>query len=114
MIQSDNMVARTPVPQMIGATLRHYRIESKLGAGGMGVVYRALDTHLDRPVAIKVFPASAVGNAERRIRFAQEARSASALSHRNIITIYDVDTGEIEGQPVEFIAMEYVSGKTLD
>ena len=80
----------------------------------MGVVYRALDTHLDRPVAIKVLPMSALGNAERRARFAQEARSASALSHRNIITIYDVDTGEIDGQAVEFIAMEYVSGKTLE
>src|SRR5579872_923293 len=99
---------------MIGQTLQHYRIETKLGSGGMGVVYRALDTHLNRPVAIKVLPASVVGNDDRRLRFAQEARAASALSHRNIITIYDVDTGEIDGQPVEFIAMEYVSGKTLD
>src|SRR6202790_1350076 len=99
---------------MIGQTLQHYRIETKLGAGGMGVVYRALDTHLDRAVAIKILPVAAVGNAARRARFAQEARSASALSHRNIITIYDVDTGEIDGQPVEFIAMEYVAGKTLD
>jgi len=80
----------------------------------MGVVYRALDTHLGRPVAIKVLPATALGNAERRSRFSQEAKSASALSHRNIITIYDIDSAESEGQRVDFIAMEYVAGKTLD
>ncbi len=99
---------------MIGETLRHYRIEAKLGAGGMGIVYRGLDTHLDRPVAIKVLPAGLVGSSDRRARFAQEAKSASALSHRNIVTIYAIDTGEIAGQPVDFIAMEYISGKTLD
>lgn len=99
---------------MIGESLRHYRVEAKLGAGGMGVVYRGLDTHLDRPVAIKVLPGGAVGSEDRRARFAQEAKSASALSHRNIVTIYSVDSGEIDGQHVDFIAMEYIAGKTLD
>jgi serine/threonine protein kinase len=101
-------------PPMIGESLRHYRIEAKLGAGGMGVVYRALDTHLDRSVAVKVLPSTAVANADRRARFSQEAKSASALSNRHIVTIFDIDTGQVDGQPVDFIAMEYVAGKTLD
>jgi serine/threonine protein kinase len=95
---------------MIGQTLGHYRIESKLGEGGMGVVYKARDTHLDRPVAIKVLPAEAVANPERKRRFVQEAKAASALNHPNIIHLYDIDT--VKG--MDFIAMEYVPGKTLD
>src|SRR6266511_3220514 len=95
---------------MIGQTVGHYRIEAKLGEGGMGVVYKARDTHLDRPVAIKVLPPEKVADEERRRRFVQEAKSASALNHPNIVHIYDI----AEADEIQFIAMEYVAGKTLD
>ena len=95
---------------MIGKTISHYQILEKLGEGGMGVVYKARDTHLDRLVAIKVLPAEKVADPERKRRFVQEAKAASALNHPNIITIYDID--QTDG--VDFIAMEYVAGKTLD
>ena len=95
---------------MIGQTLGHYGIESKLGEGGMGVVYRAFDTHLDRPVAIKILRPEATVSPERKRRFMLEAKAASALNHPNIIHIYDV--GEHDGVP--YIAMEYVCGKTLE
>lgn len=94
---------------MIGEILGHYRIESQLGEGGMGVVYRAHDIHLDRPVAIKVLSADTVSDPERKKRFVQEARTASALNHPNIVHVYDI--GEWNG--MDYIAMEYVSGKTL-
>src|SRR5262245_27427461 len=89
--------------------LAHYRILERLGAGGMGVVYKALDTHLNRTVAIKVLPPQAVADARRLRRFVQEARAASALDHPNIITIHDVS--EADGQ--HFIVMQYVAGRTL-
>ena len=76
---------------MIGQTLGHYRIESQLGEGGMGVVYRPRDLHLDRPVAIKVLPSEKVADPERKRRFVQEAKAASALNHPNILHIYDID-----------------------
>jgi serine/threonine protein kinase/sugar lactone lactonase YvrE len=95
---------------MIGQTLGHYRIESKLGEGGMGVVYRARDAHLDRPVAVKVLPPDRVADAERKRRFIQEAKAASALNHPNILHIYDIDAAE----GIDFMAMEYVHGRTLD
>lgn len=95
---------------MIGQSLLHYRIESQLGQGGMGVVYRALDTKLRRPVAIKVLPPDAVADPARKKRFTQEARAASALNHPNIVTIHDINT--VEG--VDFIVMEHVLGKSLD
>jgi Tol biopolymer transport system component/tRNA A-37 threonylcarbamoyl transferase component Bud32 len=99
---------------MIGQTLGHYRIDSKLGEGGMGVVYRAYDTHLDRAVAIKVLRPDATASPERKRRFMQEAKSASALNHPSIIHIYDIDTANLPEGPTDFIAMEFVPGKTLD
>ena len=95
---------------MIGQTLDHYRIESKLGQGGMGVVYKARDTHLDRPVAIKVLPPGKVADPARKQRFVQEAKAASALNHPNIVTIYDISSEA----GMDFIAMEFIDGKTLD
>ncbi|CAN5672251.1 hypothetical protein BH18ACI5_BH18ACI5_09800 [soil metagenome] len=88
----------------------HYRIEAELGRGGMGIVYRAIDTRLGRRVAIKMLPAEATADADRHQRFIQEARSASALNHPNSVTIYDI--GENGGET--FIAMELVEGVPLD
>jgi serine/threonine protein kinase/Tol biopolymer transport system component len=98
---------------MIGKSLRSYRIESKLGAGGMGVVYKAVDSRLGRTAAIKILSTAAL-NADRERRFVQEAKAASSLNHPNIVTIYDIDTQEVDGKPIQYIAMEYVAGDTLD
>ncbi|HBY60512.1 MAG TPA: serine/threonine protein kinase, partial [Solibacterales bacterium] len=94
---------------MIGQTVGHYQILEKLGEGGMGVVYRARDTRLGRHVALKVLSLDAVTNPERRVRFQQEARAASALSHPNIITIYEIAVHDDQ----QYISMEFVQGKTL-
>ena len=95
---------------MIGKTLGHYQITEKLGEGGMGVVYKARDTHLDRFIAIKTLPPERVADADRKRRFIQEAKAASALNHPSIITIHDID----QADGIDYIAMEYVAGKTLD
>ena len=95
---------------MVGQIISHYRIEEKLGEGGMGVVYKARDTRLDRFVALKLLPADKVADPERKRRFVQEAKAASALNHPNIITIHDID----QADGVDFIAMEYVDGKALE
>jgi serine/threonine protein kinase/Tol biopolymer transport system component len=95
---------------VVGRTLSRYEVLEKLGEGGMGVVYKARDTRLERSVAVKVLPLEKVADPERKRRFVQEAKAASALNHPNIITIHDID----EADGVHFIAMEYVAGKTLD
>ena len=94
---------------MVGRTISHYEVIEKLGAGGMAVVYKARDTRLNRFVAIKVLTPGRVADPERKRRFVQEARSASALNHPHIVTIHDI--GSENG--VDFIAMEYLEGKTL-
>jgi len=116
--------------------ISHYTILAKLGAGGMGEVYKAHDTILDRPVALKILPLELVENADRLRRFIQEAKSASALNHPHIITIYEVGearaevvearpeakhtnapTGDLVSvareTPIQYIAMEFIEGETL-
>ena len=94
---------------MIDQTLGHYHIIEKIGAGGMGVVYRARDERLERDVAIKVLPAGALADEEMRKRFRREAMALSKLNHPNIATIHDFNTEK----DVDFLAMEYISGVTL-
>jgi serine/threonine protein kinase len=95
---------------MTGDTISHYKVLGKLGEGGMGTVYKARDTRLNRLVAVKVLLADKTTDLERRRRFIQEAQSASMLNHPNIITIYDIGTEN----GADFIVMEYVSGKALN
>ena len=94
---------------MVGTMLRQYRVTSHLGKGGMGEVWKARDTILDRDVALKLLPSDGVDQAVRKERFFREARAASALNHPNIITIYEINSD----QGVDFIAMEHVRGRTL-
>ena len=94
---------------MIDQTISHFHIVEKLGEGGMGVVYKARDLHLDRLVALKLLPMERLTDTVRRQRFVKKAKAASALNPPNIIHFYDVT--EEQGTP--FLAMEYVSGRML-
>src|SRR5262249_30437490 len=106
-VSAPQQVLATPraVPSRIG----RFRIERELGAGGMGVVYAAVDERLGRHVALKVLQPDATPDEERRKRLVWDARAASALNHPNIVTVYE--TGDSDG--VEYVAMELVAGRTL-
>src|SRR4030095_6647172 len=103
------LLASQQAKSLIGATLAHYRIESILGAGGMGEVYLALDVKLNRKVALKLLPASFNNYTDQLGRFEREARAASALNHPNIVTIHEI--GQMDS--LHFIATEFVDGETL-
>ena len=95
---------------MIGETLGQFRILEMVGAGGMGVVYRAHDERLDRDVALKVLPPGTLTDEAMRRRFRQEALALSRLNHPNIATVHDFD----HDQGVDFLVMEWVQGESLD
>src|SRR5262245_1874767 len=96
---------------MIGAIVGHYHITAKLGAGGMGEVFLAEDSRLERKAAIKLLPEDVAADPERRQRFLNEARAASALNHPHVCVVYDV--GETDDARL-FIAMEFMEGRSLD
>ncbi len=99
-----------PSPSNAGRQIAHFELGRKLGEGGMGVVHEAVDRHLDRRIALKLLPPDRVANSSRKQRFVQEAKTASALNHPNIVTIYDISAAD----GVDYIAMELVTGPTLE
>ena len=103
-------LAADPSSPSLTGDIGHYQILSRLGEGGMGVVYKARDKQLDRSVALKVLPAGLVADPEHRKRLVLEAKLASALNHPNIITVHEIASDK----GIDFIVMEYVAGKSLD
>ena len=93
-----------------GTRLGHYELIGRIGEGGMGDVWKARDTRLDREVAVKVLPPGPADDSEQRARFNREAKAIAALNHPNIVTVYSVE----ETADLHFITMELVTGKTLD
>src|SRR5437773_3499030 len=98
------------MPLTVGTHVGPYEILSALGVGGMGEVYRARDTRLNRTVAIKVLPHDKVADPDRARRFMQEARAASALNHPHIVTLHDI----VHEADIDLLVMEYVPGKSLE
>ncbi len=102
---------------MVGKSLSHYKILEEFGRGGMGIVYKARDTKLDRVVAVKVLPSAALTNENDRARFYREAKAAAQLNHANIASVYEIDEAVPEGSGSDdvrpFIAMEFIDGQTL-
>ena len=97
-------------PGLVGRKLAHYEIRSAIGAGGMGEVFRARDTRLERDIALKVLPANMAADPERFARFQREARAVAALNHPNVVTVFSVENTD----DVHFITMELIEGHTLD
>src|SRR5713101_3954957 len=97
-------------PQLVGHTLGHYRVIEQIGAGGMGVVYRAHDEQLERDVAVKVLPVGTLADEASRKRFRKEALALAKLNHPNIATIFEFSSKN----STDYLVTEYISGQTLD
>jgi len=112
-VEVAGAVVNPPAASIIGRRISHYQVLAPIGAGGMGEVYLAEDTTLGRRVAIKILPAEFTTDRDRLRRFEQEAKTASALNHPNIVTIHEIGRAELETGTLHFIAEEFIEGQTL-